>query len=190
MSARAEDPMAIEALVLRSAAGDAAASNALFSLLFDEFKSRARAVLRLAPSNTLSTTELVSETWLRLNGRRFSAADRQHYFNIAARAMRQVLIDRARIRQAQKRGHDSPQITLGGIDDVVGDDPLSLLIVDQAMTSLATIDAELAELAALYLFAGMNAAEIAELRGVSERTVFRDWRTARLYLLQALEQKP
>ena len=163
--------------------GRADASDRLFALLYDDLRSRAQSVLRIGPRQTLCTTELVNETWLRMNGRALPAESRAHFFNLVARAMRQLLIDRARLRNADKRDGGEP-LTLGAASDVAADEPFDVLALDRVMTSLAATDAALAELAQMHLFAGLGFAEIAQLRGVSERTVFRDWRAARMFLLR------
>ena len=177
----------LDALMAAIGRGDVAAPGRLFVLLYDEFKQKARRLLRQRPRQTLNTTELVHETWLRLEGRRLSVESRVHFFNVAAQAMRQVMIDRARARQTEKRGDGQVPLSLEVAEQQAGgDEPFDVLALDQVMTSLEQIDAELAELAQLYLFAGLGSAEIAEIRGVSERTVYRDWRAARMFLLRFL----
>jgi RNA polymerase sigma factor (TIGR02999 family) len=167
--------------------GRAEASDRLFVLLYDEFKSRARVLLRAGPRQTICTTELVSETWLRLSGKALPVESRLHFFNLAARAMRQVLIDRARSRQADKRGLAREPLTLGAAAGVSAETPFDVLALDRVMGELAQVDAQLAQLAELHLFGGVEIAEIARMRGVSERTVFRDWRTARMFLVKFID---
>lgn len=174
----------IEALLDGVRHGDAAATDRLFGLLYEDFRSQAHRLLRVGPRQTLCTTELVNETWLRLKGRTLAVEDRRHFFNLASRAMRQLLIDRARSRAADKRGEGGEALTLGAASDVVADEPFDVLALDRVMGELAATDAALAELASLHLFGGLGFAEIAELRGVSERTLFRDWRAARMFLLR------
>jgi len=167
--------------------GDAAATDRLFGLLYDDFHSQAHRLLRVGPRQTLCTTELVNETWLRLKGRTLAVEDRRHFFNLASRAMRQLLIDRVRSRAADKRGEGADALTLSAAADVAADEPFDVLALDRVMTDLAATDEALAELASLHLFGGLGFGEIADLRGVSERTVFRDWRTARMFLLRFIE---
>ena len=167
-------------------AGDAAASDRLFGLLYEEFRNKAHVLLRVGPRQTLCTTELVNETWLRLHGRMQPVENRAHFCNLAARAMRQVLIDRARHRNAEKRGDGVQALTLRAADDVQGEDPFDVLALDQVMMELARIDLKLAELAQLHLFGGLSISEIAELNGTPERTAFRQWRTARMYLVKSI----
>ncbi len=175
-------------LLDRVRVGDAEASDRLFALLYEDFRSQARMLLRVSPRQTWCTTELVNETWLRLNGHALSVDSRVHFFNLAARAMRQVLIDRARHRAAEKRGDGEEIFTLRAADDVAAEDPFDVLGLDDAMRELARVDPDLAGLAELYLFGGLTTAEIAHLRAVSERTVFRDWRTARMFLTKVIRE--
>lgn len=176
----------IEALIAALQAGEADAADRLFELLYAQFKSKAHILLRVGPRQTLCTTELVNETWVRLHGRTLPVASRTHFCNLAAQAMRQVLIDRARHRNAEKRGDGAEALTLRAADDVQGDDPFEVLALDQVMTALARVDARLAEMAQLHLFGGFSIIEIAELTGTSERTAFRQWRTARMFLVKSM----
>ena len=171
--------------------GDAAARDRAFVRVYDELKHLAHAQLGRARSDTMSTTGLVHETYLKLNrAERLDARDREHFFSLAARAMRQVLVDRARAAGAAKRPDAGLRRTLDGdgvielrsADAAAGD----LLDLDGALSRLAEIDPRLSEVAELHLFAGLEFAEIATLRDASERTVFRDWRKARAILSAAL----
>ncbi len=137
------EPDQISALINAIQAGDAAASDRLFGLLYEEFRNKAHVLLRVGPRQTLCTTELVNETWLRLHGRMQPVENRAHFCNLAARAMRQVLIDRARHRNAEKRGDGVPALTLCAADDVQGEDPFDVLALDQVMTALARVDRSL-----------------------------------------------
>ena len=168
------DSSQFSVLIDRIRAGESAASDELFALLYAEFRSKAHRMLHFGPRQTLCTTELVNETWLRLHGRVQPVENRAHFCNLAARAMRQVLIDRSRNRSA---------------DDVQAEQPFDVLALDSVITELARIDAGLAELAQLHLFAGLSIVEIAELRGIPERTAFRHWRTARMYLVKTIGER-
>ncbi len=183
-----EDAGNIEALVDGVRTGVPGAADRLFVLLYEDFRDQARMLLRVGPRQTLCTTELVNETWLRLSGRSLSVENRLHFFNLAGRAMRQLLIDRARYRDAEKRGDGAEALTLRAAADVAADEPFDVLALDRVMSELVRVDPALAELAQLHLFAGLDMAEIAELRGVSERTAFRDWRAARMYLLRFITE--
>ena len=186
--ANATDTEDIDGLLARIRAGEDNAKNRLFALLYEDFRAQARLLLRVGMPQTLCTTELVNETWLRLNGKVLSVESRLHFFNVAARAMRQLLVDRARQRGAEKRGRGDEVLTLRAAGDVAADEPFDVLVLDRAMTELARVDASLAELTELHVFAGLDTGEIARLRGVSERTVYRDWRAARMFLLRFIDE--
>ena len=175
-------------LVQTADAGDPEAAGALFAALYRELHAIAERELRRGGSElTLGTTTLLHEAYLNLadrDGIRF--ADRAHFLAYASRAMRGLMIDYARRRQAKKRGGEF-QIT-GVSDEVVADGPAeasdaeSLERLGEALETLAQVDPSLANLVDLHFFCGFPLVEIAGLRGVSERTVQRDWRKARLLL--------
>ncbi len=177
----------VDALLEDLRHGSMDASGRLYAALYDEFHRKAHFLLRSGARQTLCTTELVNETWLRLHGRSMQAATRVHFFNIAAMAMRQVLIDRARARQTAKRGEGLLPLTLAAVGETGGDQPFDVLAVDQVLKALAQVDPKLLEIAQLHLFGGLRFAEIAELLGASERTVFRQWRLARMYLVSLIQ---
>jgi RNA polymerase sigma factor (TIGR02999 family) len=141
-------------------------------------------VRRGDPSATLSPTALVNEAWLKLAGSpRFAATSRLHFKRIAARAMRQVLIEAARRRNADKRG--------GGENwTVTFDDPVQeaastgeeLLALDAALSELASVNPRQAAMVESRFFGGLDVAEAAEMLGVSEATILRDWRAAKAWL--------
>jgi RNA polymerase sigma factor (TIGR02999 family) len=165
--------------------GDAGAADRLYGLLYDEFHGKAHHLLRLGPRQTLCTTELVNETWLRLQGRQIPIESREHFANLAARAMRQVLIDRIRHRQAQKRGDGEALLEIQA-EDAGGDDPFEVLALHDTLQDLARVDPLLAQIAELHLFGGFSIIDIAAMLAVPERTAFRRWRTARMFLIRAI----
>lgn len=169
-------------LTQRCAAGDPVAYDQLFSAIYNDLHQRARRMLRSNAGATLSTTALVHETYLKLSGSRLALQDRMHFFSIAACAMRQVLMNAARDRNAIKRGGDLDRVTLGAVGDGEGPDLLELLSLDEALTALGSQDARLAQVVELHFFAGLGFSEIAQLLDLSERTVARDWRAARALL--------
>ena len=177
----------LDALVADVRDNKPGATDRLFSLLYDEFRAQAHMLLRLGQRHTLCATELVNETWLRISGRALPVSTSAHFFNIAAQAMRQLLVDRARHRHANKR-NGGEAVTLRAAADVPAEEAFDVLALDRVMGALQRVDASLAELAQLHLFAGLDMAEIAAMRGVSERTVFRDWRTARVFLLRFISE--
>ena len=175
-------------LVKRCAGGDEAAYNQLFEMIYQDLRRRAHLQLAGRRDGTLSTTLLVHETYLKLAGSRLALNDRAHFFAIAARAMRQILINAARDRAAQKRGGGQQQVTFD--QDALAAPELShdLLGLDAAMRTLEAGDARLAQVVELHFFAGLDFARIAEMLDLSERTVARDWRAARALLRMHLEQ--
>jgi RNA polymerase sigma factor (TIGR02999 family) len=182
---------AVTELLAAARTGDRDARDRAFALVYAELKRLAHAQLGRGPADTLSTTGLVHETWLKLDrAAALDVRDREHFFCLAARAMRQVLLDRARAAGAAKRPDGALRCTLDGDDalpfDAARHSPGELLDLDRALSSLASLDARLAEVAELHLFGGLEFAEIAALREQSERTVFRDWRKARAILAAAL----
>jgi RNA polymerase sigma factor (TIGR02999 family) len=166
----------------------AAQIDELFAALYHELHRLARRELhRGAGPVTLSATTLLHETYLDLNARGLSFPDRGRFFAYAARAMRGLLIDRARERRAVKRGggFELTSFDATGADDVAAGTPLAA--VGDALDALARADPALAELVELKYFCGFDLAEIASMRGVSERTAQRHWDKARAYLKHALE---
>ncbi len=174
-------------LVQRCAGGDEDAYNELFQTIYQDLRRRAHLQLSGGRDGTMSTTLLVHETYLKLAGTRLTLNDRAHFFAIAARAMRQILINAARDRTAQKRGGDQLQVTFD--QDALSAPDLNhdILSLDAAMHALEVNDARLAQVVELHFFAGLEFARIAELLDLSERTVARDWRTARALLRLHLE---
>jgi RNA polymerase sigma factor (TIGR02999 family) len=175
---------------MRSAdAGDAAASSALFVVLYRELHHIAERELRRGGSGlTLGTTTLLHEAYLNIANREGVAfASRGQFLAYAARAMRGLMIDYARRDRALKRGGEF-HITADGAERAPAPVPAEDLEgLGAALETLGQLDAGLAELVDLHFFCGFAFAEIAELRGVSERTVYRDWRKARLLLHRSLE---
>jgi RNA polymerase sigma factor (TIGR02999 family) len=176
-------------LLRRADRADAAAAHELFALLYEELRELAERHLRRGgPELTISATTLVHEVYLSIVGRReIVFPDRARFFAYASRAMRGLVIDYARRGRAKKRGRDI-EITL--VEDRIPaadpNDGLDLESLGDALERLGRLDPNLAELVDLHFFAGFTFVEVAELRGVSERTVQRDWRKARLLLHQAM----
>jgi len=162
----------------------------LFSLTYEELRRLASSVKRGDPSATLSPTALVNEAWLKLaNSPHLGATSRLHFKRIAARAMRQVLVEAARRRNADKRG--GAEVTVS-FDDSVGA-PAScgqeLLILDGALEELARLHPRQAMMVEFRFFGGFDISETAALLEVSEETIFRDWRAAKAWLGQELRRK-
>lgn len=176
-------------LLSRADGADPAAADQLFALLYDELHRLAERHLRRGNAPiTLGATTLVHEAWLSMAGRTDTAfPDRARFFAYASRAMRGLAIDYARRRHARKRGRQF-EITLdeGGTAAAAAEAAADLPALGDALAELAELDPALAELVDLHFFGGFSFVEIATLRGVSERTVQRDWRKARLLLHRML----
>lgn len=175
------------ALVHRCGAGDADAYNQLFEAIYQDLRRRAHQQLAGCGNATMSTTLLVHETYLKLAGAQLALNDRAHFFAIAARAMRQILINAARDRCAQKRGGNQRQVTFDQEALATPELAQDIIGLDAAMDALADSDARLARVVELHFFAGLGFAEISELLDRSERTVARDWRAARALLRMHME---
>jgi RNA polymerase sigma factor (TIGR02999 family) len=180
----------LDVLIRRADQSDHEAIDQLFSMLYHELHRLAEANLRHAGSAlTLGTTTLLHETYLNIAGRKDIAfAERARFLAYASRAMRGLVIDYARRRRAKKRGSQF-EITLGSEEPPSGQqlqDATELERLGEALDELGQLEPALAELVDLHFFCGFSFAEVAALREVSERTVGRDWRKARLLLHQAL----
>lgn len=160
----------------------------LLPAVYEELKRIAhRQLARARPGATLSTTVLVHEVYERLCGSpALPTGDRAHFYALCARAMRQVIIDHARERQALKRGAGQVVYALAGHDAPDIDQPDAIVALDQALSALDALDPRLVRMIELRLFAGLEPAAIAELSGVTVRTVQRDWQRARAWLGRAL----
>lgn len=179
---------AITGLLRAAESGDRTAVDQLFGRVYAELHKLARRQLQATPVQaTLSTTALVHEAYLKLSGdARWSTRDRSHFFALAARAMRHILIDHARRRTRHKRGGAEAPLSLDDAQVPVHDRAEELLALDEALERLAAMDPELARLVEWRFFAGLSVEEIAGILEVSDRTVKRQWRTARAFLYQQL----
>ncbi|TVR63916.1 MAG: sigma-70 family RNA polymerase sigma factor [Gemmatimonadales bacterium] len=169
---------------------DRASLDHLFSLAYEELHRLARSVRTPTDGDTLSPTALVHEAWLRMAGTpQLGSLDRTHFKRVAARAMRQVLVDAARRRYANKRGGRRMNVTLD--EGVAGADPpvvVELLALDRALTELARMSPRQASLVEARFFGGLEMGEVAEVLAVSEATATRDWRAARAWLSGRLSE--
>lgn len=157
-------------------------------VVYDELKRLARRQHAGEPAVTLSTTELVHEAFLKLAGGTTATWEgRAHFFGAAARAMRQVLVDFARRRQAAKRGGGVERVTLGSEDGAVEVELDQIMVLEAALDQLEALDPRLRQVVELRFFAGLSETDIARMLGVSPRTIERDWLKARLILLEALD---
>lgn len=168
--------------------GDREVAEELLRLVYDDLRRVAAGQLRReAPGHTLQPTALVHEAWLRLVGPNpVRYESRGHFFRIAARAMRQVLVDAARERHAAKRGGRLPAITLDA--ELAGEVPAELEFLDlhDAIGRLETLDGTLGQLVEMRFFTGLTLEETADALGVSRRKAAKDWAAARLWLRREL----
>lgn len=157
----------------------------LFSLTYEELRRLASSVKRSDPSSTLNPTALVNEAWVKLaNSPQFVATSQLHFKRIAARAMRQVLIEAARRRNARKRGGVG-QAVIMALDESLDGGAVreeELLVLDAALDQLARLEPRQAAIVESRFFGGLEMREIADLVGVSEATALRDWRSAKAWL--------
>ena len=169
--------------------GDREAGDSLYRAVYDELRRIARAQRRrLRPSETLSTTVLVSELYLRLaRSAPLPVADRNHFFSLAARITRQILIDGARHSLAARRGGGAELAPLEGERDFIAPErPAELLALDEALARLTAVDEDLASVVELHFFAGLSFEQMAASSTKSERTLRREWRRARAFLYDFL----
>jgi RNA polymerase sigma factor (TIGR02999 family) len=161
----------------------------LLDIIYDHLRELAR--VRMAgerPGHTLQATALVHEAYLRLLGRAdVRWTGRAHFFHAAAAAMRKILIDYARARNADKRGGGKAALSISSVADLAAEvDPSGILALDEVILRLEGIDVQAAAIVCLRLYAGLNEREVAESLRISERTVRRDWAFARGWLRDAL----
>jgi RNA polymerase sigma-70 factor (ECF subfamily) len=179
-----DTPGPVTLLLARVSAGDPGAVDRLFPLVYQQLRQAADAVLRSErPGHTLQPTALVHEAYLKLVGSgAIPIRDKSHFLSIAARAMRQILVDHARRRGARKRGHGETPLPL---DFPVADSGMAideLVALDDALERLSVQSDRLRSVVELRFFGGLNEEEIAETLGVTTRTVQRDWVRARAWL--------
>ena len=181
-------PQQITALLLEWGNGDKAAPERLMPLVYDELRKMARAYMRHQPAgHTFQTTDLIHEAYLKLANRDAPVwQNRAHFFAVAARAMRHILVDYARSKQSQKRGGWQDRVTLSDECAVAGNRAGEMIALDEALSSLAKLDERKSRVVELKYFAGLTNEEIAGVLEVSPETVKRDWRFARTWLLREL----
>ena len=167
--------------------GDREAMDRLFGRLYDELRGLARRVRRGRATPTLNTTALVHEAYVKLIPTRgLAVEDRSHFRSIVGRAMRQVLVDAARHKAAEKRGGGQVRVTM---TDSIAEPPIpatDVLALDRALTELASVDPRRARVVEFRFFGGLDVEQTAEAMGISTATVKRDWRLARAWLAQVV----
>jgi RNA polymerase sigma factor (TIGR02999 family) len=168
--------------------GDASALEQLVQLVEPELHRLALAYMRRErPGHTLQATALVNEVFLRLaRGTKLRWHDRAHFVGVAARLMRQVLVDHARVRDCRKRGGAAQRVPLDAELPAPSESRVDILALDRALTTLAALDARKTQVVELRFFGGLTVEETADVVGVSVETVKRDWRLAKLWLTREL----
>lgn len=171
--------------------GDQEALGKLIPMVYDELRRQAAGYLRRERSgHTLQTTALIHEAYLRLiNQQNIDWQNRAHFYAIAARLMRQILVDHARKRQATKRGGSGLKIPLEEAMVISSGRDVDLVALDEALTRLAALDPQQSRIVELRYFSGLSVEETAEALGVSSRTVRRDWNVAKAWLRQQIGER-
>lgn len=169
--------------------GDQEAKERLLPFVYDELKRQARILMSRERSNhTLQPTALVHEAFIRLSKQSgVEWKNRSHFYGIASRLMRQILVDHARLHAAEKRGSNPIHFSVDDLQIPVEGRAESILIVDEVLDRLAEMDEQQAKIVEMRFFGGMSNAEIAEAVDISERTVGREWQSARLWLYRELK---
>jgi len=169
-------------------ANDETALDRLVPLVYDELRRLAARRLDLEPTgHTLQPTALVHEAYVRLVAGDVSFTDRAHFFALAARVMRRVLVDHARARKSDKRGGGRAIITLTGGSAATEPETFDLLALDEALSRLSELDGRMAKVIEVHYFGGLTYAETSTALGISEATVDRQLRLAKAWLAEQLE---
>jgi RNA polymerase sigma factor (TIGR02999 family) len=183
-------PGEITELLMAWNQGDQAAHDRLAPIVYEELRRLARGYLRRErPGHTLQPTALVHEAFLRLiDQSQVNWQNRAHFFGIAARLMRQILINHAEARRAAKRGGEAERISLNDVDQFTVEQGLDLAALNEALEKLEQIDPPQSRIVELRYFSGLTIEEIAEVMGISPATVKREWSTARAWLRRELSR--
>jgi RNA polymerase sigma factor (TIGR02999 family) len=176
--------------LLLNRTGQPLAAEELLPLVYGELRRvAAQKMAGEAPGQTLQATALVHEAWLRLGGGEQSWENRSHFFGAAAEAMRRILVDRARSRQAERRGGGLERVPLAGIEIEAPGQDEELLELHEALDKLASVHPEKAELVKLRYFAGLTVEEASGVLGMSTPTVKRHWAFARAWLFNEIRRQ-
>jgi RNA polymerase sigma factor (TIGR02999 family) len=171
--------------------GDKAALDKLMPVVYDELRRIASRYLKQQRSNhTLQTTALVHEAYIRLVGKQdIEWQNRAHFFGIAARMMRYILLDYAVAQQAEKRGGGNLKLSLEDVIELPEKNELDVAVLHDSLNTLAEVDERKSQIVELKFFAGLSNEDVAEVMGVSLATVNREWRMARAWLQSELQKK-
>lgn len=180
----------ITQLLIDWSEGNEFAKEQLFPIVYEELRQMARRYLRRQPlGHTFQTTELIHEAYLKLaklDEKNWQS--RAHFFGVAAQAMRHILVDYARSKQRQKRGGWQVRVTLSENEIISTEHSDEIVALDDALKQLADLDERKSRVVELKFFGGLNIEEIAEVLKISDKTVKRDWRFARTWLLRELAE--
>jgi RNA polymerase sigma factor (TIGR02999 family) len=181
-------PQEVTQLIEACGSGDQEAFNKLFPLVYDELHRIAAAYMsRERPDHTLQTTALVHEAYLRLVGQRnMRWQSRVHFFAVAAKVMRHILVDHARRHQYAKRGGGEPPLSLEEAAVFSDEQAANVVALDEALNDLAAFDQRKSRLVELRFFGGLTIEEAAEALKISPNTAMRDWSTAKAWLYRAV----
>jgi len=183
-------PKSLTQLLLASSHGDQNALDAAMPLVYDELRRLARSYMRRErPGHTLQTTVLVHEAYLRLLGQDANWVNRSHFFGIAAKMMRRILLDHAKSHGRAKRGGGAIKVTLDEPALFSKSPDLGLVAVDEALRRLEEIDQQRAQIVELRFFGGLSAEEISKVMDLSTATINRQWAGARAWLYHELKPK-
>lgn len=176
-------------LLLDWSSGDRDALDRLVPLILTELKRQARSYLRNERGeHTLQPTALVNEVYLKMvDNERIQWRDRAHFFAVASRFMRRILVDHARAASAAKRGSGAEKVALDEERDGFSRNEVDLIALDQALEKLAALDERQAKVVEMRYFGGLSVEEAAEVLGIARATINRDWRNARAFLLRQLK---
>jgi RNA polymerase sigma-70 factor, ECF subfamily len=171
--------------------GNEGAKERLLPFVYDELKRQARFLMSRERSNhTLQPTALVHEAFLKLSEQSgIDWQNRSHFYGIISRLMRQILVDHARSHATEKRGSNPIHLSFDDVQIPIEERAGSILAIDEALQKLAAFDERQSQIIEMRFFGGLNNGEIAEALEISERTVGREWQTARLWLFRELNQK-
>ena len=184
----AGDPIDLTALLADWRGGDQESGKQLMTAAYEHLRRMAAHYLhREGPDQTLEATELVSELYVKL----FSSEpvpwhDRVHFFAVAARQLRRILIDHARARRAEKRGGNGIRMSLTAVAGLARSADIDVLHIDELLTQLEALDPRAAAGVELRFFGGLTDTEIAEVLGISPATLYRDWKFSRAWLISRL----
>jgi RNA polymerase sigma factor (TIGR02999 family) len=187
---RQEPSSKVTELLVRWSDGEAAAREALIPVIYDELRRLARYHLASQrPDHTLQSTALVHEAYVRLAGHDWERwQNRHHFYGVAARLMRQILVDHARKHRAAKRGGSGLTLTLDEAVALPQQRDVDVIALDDALTDLAALDPRQSQIVELRFFGGLSIEETSQVLGISPATVKREWATARTWLYSELNR--